>query len=157
MNLFKQLYAARRDVYYCDTDSIITTEELPSDPKRLGALKKEKEVVLGRFVACKVYVTQEEDSHREMKAKGFSRVNYKKFLDVEAGRPIPLSRMTRIRELARKGDIRPQESIVEKRLVQNCLPKRCPLPGGQTRPWTIEEIDHDHAIDGVVMPMPEWA
>ena len=140
-----------------NTDSVITTVGLPSDPKTLGALKLEDTIESGEFIACKIYAVDvhrdetfmkkhpdAKPSHWKTKAKGFSRMNYKKFCDVKIGEEIKIARMTRIRELYRKGQTVPEENIVGKKLVQKCMPKRCMLPGGQSRPWLIEEIEENY-------------
>jgi hypothetical protein len=140
-----------------NTDSVITTVNLPSDPKTLGALKLEDTIESGEFIACKIYAVDvhrddkfmakhpdAKPSHWKTKAKGFSRMNYKKFCDVKIGEEIKIARMTRIRELYRKGQTVPEENIVGKRLVQKCMPKRCMLPGGQSRPWLIEEVEQNY-------------
>lgn len=46
------------DVYYCDTDSMVTGTKLPEsyiDPNVLGLWKIEDEVELGLFIAPKLY------------------------------------------------------------------------------------------------------
>ena len=137
-----------------NTDSVITTVQLPSDPTTLGALKLEDEIRKGEFIACKIYAVEVIDEktghgHWKTKAKGFSKMNYTKFVDVKLGNDIKLARMTRIRELYRKGKIVPEENIVAKRLVQKCMAKRCMLPSGQSRPWTIEEIQRNRMDLGI--------
>jgi hypothetical protein len=128
--------------------------QLPSDPTTLGALKLEDEIRKGEFIACKIYAVEVIDEktghgHWKTKAKGFSKMNYSKFVDVKLGNDIKLARMTRIRELYRKGKIVPEENIVAKRLVQKCMAKRCMLPSGQSRPWTIEEIQRNRMDLGI--------
>lgn len=166
-NLYNYLWDAQDDVYYCDTDSIITTSELPSDPKTLGALKLEEDIWEGEFVAPKVYSAKVADSSEKerigediVKAKGFSRMNYQKFVEIKEGERIKIARMTRLRELYRKGETEPEEAVIEKRLVQKLLPKRCELPSGQTRPWAVHEIESDHvdaSISIAVGQRPEVA
>ena len=158
MNLEGHLWNAQSDIFYCDTDSIITTVQLPSDPVTLGALKLEDEIRQGEFVACKIYAVEVIDSggrgHWKTKAKGFSRMNYQKFCDVKIGEEIQIARMTRLRELYRNGKTGPEEAIVGKQLVQACMPKRCMLPGGQSRPWMIDEIEDNYMHLGVDIKPP---
>lgn len=155
-NLYNHLWDAQEDIYYCDTDSVITTTELPSDPKTLGALKLEEDIWNGEFVAPKVYAAKVADSSEKerigediVKAKGFSRMNYQKFCEIREGERIKIARMTRLRELYRKGETEPEEAVVEKRLVQKLLPKRCELSDGHTRPWGVHEIESDHADSSI--------
>lgn len=156
-NLYQYMHTAQRDLYYCDTDSILTTHDLPNDPKTLGALKLEEEVWDGEFVAPKVYTAKIAESPEKdrigediVKAKGFSRMTYERFQKIVHNESIKISRMTRIQELYRKagragaaGSVEPEEAIVEKRLVQKMLPKRMSLEDGQTRPWSVVEIGSD--------------
>ena len=150
-NLYNHLWDAQDDIYYCDTDSVITTSELPSDPKTLGALKLEEDIWCGEFVAPKVYAAKVADSSEKdrigediVKAKGFSRMTYQKFCEIKEGERIQIARMTRLRELYRKRETEPEEAVIEKRLVQKLLPKRCELSDGQSRPWGVHEIQSDH-------------
>lgn len=168
MNLEGHLWNAQHDIYYCDTDSVITTANLPSDPTTLGALKLEDEIKNGEFVACKIYavdvVTTEDHlkknphygpTHWSTKAKGFSRMNYPKFCDVRLGEEIQIARMTRLRELYRKGATSPEEAIVSKSLVQKCMPKRCMFPSGQSRPWSVAEIENNYMDLSIHIEPPE--
>lgn len=151
-----------------NTDSVITTRELQNDPSELGALKLEDNIENGEFVACKIYavdvVTTKDHlkknpyygpTHWSTKAKGFSRMNYQKFCDVKIGEEIQIARMTRLRELFKKGKTSPEEAIVSKSLVQKCMPKRCMLPSGQSRPWMIDEIENNHMNLGIEILPPE--
>jgi hypothetical protein len=155
-NLYVYMHEAQDDVYYVDTDSVITTKTLPTG-RELGALKLEGTWWGGEFVAPKLYAGKVADGDKPkdkgkniVKAKGFSRMTYDKFKDVVNRESIKISRMTRTLELFRKAGradlagfpdaTEPEESIVEKRLVQKMIPKRMVLDNGQTRPWSVEEI-----------------
>jgi hypothetical protein len=82
-------------------------------------------------------------------------MNYQKFCDVKIGEEIQIARMTRLRELFKKGKTSPEEAIVSKSLVQKCMPKRCMLPSGQSRPWMIDEIENNHMNLGIEILPPE--
>lgn len=144
-----------------NTDSCITTCDLPSDELTLGALKLEEDIWDGEFVAPKIYAAKvasgKAAGEHIVKAKGFSRMNYEKFVELKEGERIQIARATRITELYRKGglpdaSLMPEEKVVEKRLVQKMLPKRCALPNGQTRPWSLEEIEGNYMILDVDIP-----
>lgn len=161
-NLYNFLKTAQSDVYYCDTDSLVTTHTMPTS-KELGALKHEYDLIEGIFVAPKIYATMErvhgehDEAHppspfdldeslgvvikRHVKAKGFSAMSYERFLQVQAGEEIAVERMTRVRELFRKGNSAPVERVYLKRYQDRVMAKRCLDPTGQSRPWTLEEIN----------------
>lgn len=135
-----ELFATKRQgIFYCDTDSVKTTAILPSS-EELGALKIESPIELGHYVACKVYGEQS-GGEWKVKAKGFSEMTYERFVAATEGEEIQVRRMSRIRELYRKGEIDPVERIFGKRMVQVVQPKRFMLADGNSRPWTVEEIE----------------
>jgi hypothetical protein len=70
-------------------------------------------------------------------------MNYKKFCDVKNGVDVEVTRMSRIRANFRNKNTTPEETVVHKRLVQACLPKRRMLPGGQSAAWSVDEIDRE--------------
>jgi hypothetical protein len=132
-----------QDLFYCDTDSILTSTVLESS-NELGDLKLEKTVKNGVFIAPKVYRVDD-----KVKAKGFSLSRdkdeaQKQFSQLCDAEKIQIRRMTRSRELFRKGEVRPREGIIEKGLTGlfagKTLEKRCMYPDGETRPWRVDEI-----------------
>lgn len=147
-----------REVHYCDTDGFSTIDEYQVG-KNLGALKLEKLIEQGWFVAPKVYrldaqLLNKSDQWEKqvlLAAKGFSleRGNtpaqqkraQQQFADLAAGKAIEVERMARIREMLRKGDTTPMGKIVEKRLHSQAVSKRFHYPDGQTRPWHITELE----------------
>jgi hypothetical protein len=150
-----------------NTDSCITTHELPSDPKTLGALKLEENIWDGEFVAPKVYsakvaFSDEKDRIGEdiVKAKGFSRMTFEKFKQIVHGESVQIARMTRLLELYRNAGragalpdaTEPEERILSKKMVQKQIPKRCLLDDGQTRPWAIHEIVSDRKDSSISIP-----
>jgi hypothetical protein len=133
-----------RDFHYCDTDGFSTSEGLSLTGNELGDLKLECEVQHGRFIAPKVY-----QMDQKVKAKGFSlskdqataTAQFKQLIENEK---ISVTRMVRLRELYRKGSSKPREGIIEKGLTGlfsgKSMSKRCMYPDGETRPWTVSEI-----------------
>lgn len=143
-----------RDVFYCDTDGFATTESLDTS-SNLGDIKLEKFIDEGHFVQAKLYFLKGTDdkgkplgpidpdtgkSEGLIKAKGFSKLNYKQFSRLLDGGEIEFDRMARLKDLYRRGEVQPEEITVRKKLNKNTVPKRFVYPDGQTRPWTIDEI-----------------
>lgn len=139
-----------REVHYCDTDGFSTTSKLVTG-NELGDLKLEKRIRHGHFVQPKVYRLEGQDRNsnggwselgdRGVKAKGFSGMDVPRFERLLEGQAIEYERMRRIKELARRGDFRPREDVIFKRLKQEALPKRFMYPDGHTRPWQIKELE----------------
>lgn len=148
------------ELHYCDTDGFSTTNEFQEDSKRLGALKLEKRLRKGRFVAAKVYDLDGTDDkgdlraditdsrgqivaskNRGIKAKGFSRMTLEKFEKLLQNEDVEYTRMARIQELAREGAIKPREEVIRKRLRKETMSKRSFYPDGYSRPWMYEEIE----------------
>lgn len=75
-----------------------------------------------------------------LRAKGFSRMTVDRFKEILEGKEVEVRRMTRVRELLRKGVLTPSEGIVKKRLQFQTRAKRCAVEGNDTRPWTLEEL-----------------
>lgn len=134
--LYRFLARCGEDVYYTDTDSIVTGQTLPTGPE-LGALKLEHEVRSGRFVQPKLY-----ELDGKIKSKGFSRLTPAQFEDLIAGREVEVERMYRIKEVARelKGFGAHGKRFGKKVRMGASRPKRQTAPGGGTRPWTFKEI-----------------
>ncbi len=142
------------EFHYCDTDGFSTTEHLSTSSK-LGSLKLEKVISEGTFVASKLYRLQgrtleggewkdleTETEHQGVKSKGFSRPSVEKFLKLSAGQEIQTVRMSRVKELMRRGLTKPQEATITKKLnLADAVPKRFTYPDGETRPWHVSELD----------------
>lgn len=142
------------EFHYCDTDGFSTTEEMQT-ASSLGGLKLEKVISEGTFLASKLYRLQgkvlegsewldieTQTKHQGVKAKGFSRPSVEMFLRLAEGKEIETVRMTRVKELYRKGLTAPQESVIRKKLnLADAVPKRFTYPDGETRPWTITELE----------------
>lgn len=159
--LLEQLRCASTQgrVYYCDTDSVTCDATLETSAE-LGGLKLEKQIVRGRFEGAKLYATETEDGRQQVKAKGFSRVvsdagereplTYEDFVELTEGKAVHVERMLRIRELIRRDGLNytPRQERQEKRLGKKSgqvrvMPrqKRCHLANGDSRPWSVDEID----------------
>ncbi len=140
--------------YYCDTDSLATKADLPADPKKLGALKLEKKMGWGEFLAPKIYRGEgfelgkngqwSDKPYRMTKAKGFSlggkEEAWERFEQIASGDRIGIQRMTRMRELYRMDKTAPMDILVIKALTFEMLSKRFHYPDGETRPWSITEL-----------------
>lgn len=155
-------------IYYCDTDSIVYSVPCGHDPKHgaelvpsgkgfapawqvcmgealptgdeVGQLKLEYSLEKGHFAAPKLYMI-ESDGKITVKSKGFSKLDGYDYVQLCAGESVTLDRMRGIKENIRLEDLTPTRIKVGKyaRLKRT---KRAPAsgPGGQTTPWSIEEI-----------------
>ena len=144
------------EVYYCDTDSIVTTKKSLPTGDKLGELKHEKSVTKGTFLAAKLYRTF---PGPEIKAKGFRKLDNFEFESLANGDAVTIERMVRVRENFSKGHFSPREDIYVKRTVSHLSaeelrerdiseglalrPKRAPEKGGKTRPWDYRELNDD--------------
>lgn len=139
-----------RDCYYCDTDGFATTDDYETADD-LGALKLEKKITSGTFIAPKVYRLDGQVLGKEgwrdettVKAKGFSlgkgKEAVERFTSLVEGQEIEIERMARIRENFSRGSIVPREAVIHKRLRDRMITKRFHYPDGHTRPWHIDEI-----------------
>jgi len=150
--------------YYCDTDSIITKKPqfnpdgspVTEKSKTLGGLKLEHVIKSGRFLLPKAYSIEHEPDKegetRTTRAKGFTlgdkrllgaglaEHNYKQFIRLSEGREVEFRRMSRVREMFRSGIAAPYDQIVKKKLQHKARLKRARIKGGDSRPWTVEEL-----------------
>lgn len=150
------------DCYYCDTDGFATTNpDLDTGPD-LGELKLETVIANGYFHRPKVYMMEDKEGRRKVKAKGFTlrpdryetegmteaerkawyeAKSVERFLGLLEGRPVEMRRFMRVRELFRNGEVIPTERIVKKQFRDNVREKRCAFADGvHTRPWHVEEL-----------------
>lgn len=122
-------------VAYTDTDSIVTSDLLPSS-NALGAMKYEQSFGEGEFLRPKLYRLDQ-----KVKAKGFSRMSYDKFVQISKGHAVEVERMMRVREMLRKGELRPNEYMGKKQLKPEQMAKRSFFQKtGHSRPWDVREI-----------------
>jgi hypothetical protein len=99
---------------YCDTDSIITMEQLPNSNK-LGELKLECEVTEGVCVRPKLYQIKEKgnDDWNKAKVKGLAiPLNNKQFIELIEGGEMKFTRFAKFKESIRRGFI-PNELLDE--------------------------------------------
>ena len=87
------------NIYYSDTDSIVTDIELPTsmvDPKILGKLKLEHKVVRGYFMSAKTYCLINTEGQEIKKAKGLKSLTLKEddYLELYKGNSIKTGKKT---------------------------------------------------------------
>lgn len=141
-------------VYYCDTDSVITTAELPSSTA-LGELKDELPEYSGRlhgkFIAPKLYMLWADESgetvYRQTKAKGVEargdsksekeRELQRLFETLATGGTITMKRLEKVGSLAQDGFSRGPKMITVPRTLKLETGKRLHLPDGSTRPFRL--------------------
>lgn len=131
----------RGDLYYLDTDSLVTTADMPTG-SGLGELKLEYEIEEGQFLLPKLYAIRKGEDWT-IKAKGFDSraMSYEDFIGLAEGRERELVRMMRARELIRSGDLSPRDKHVSKGLRWKARPKRCiDEEANDSRPWEVREL-----------------
>jgi len=118
-------------IYYCDTDSVFTTNILDTS-KEIGdwSLVGEGEC---QFWQPKLYKFK-----GEWKAKGLDRKqSIDAFVNGDINRVI---RRKSIKEALRDGEPATMDVIIEKRLRES-RPKRAWISDNETRPWNINELE----------------
>ena len=100
------------DVIYCDTDSLITHDTIPTSGQ-LGELKLEHNVSEGWVVRPKMYCFIDDDSKDEqVKLKGLGmRIDIARFLGLEDDPKILYKRIAKFKEAIRRGYFVPNETI----------------------------------------------
>lgn len=141
--LYRFMALCGEDLYYCDTDSIVTKRELPTSNK-LGGLKLEYEITGARFVQPKLYDLVKKNSDgtetREIRSKGFSRLDAVQFDELVAGREVEVTRMYRIKEAARTGRFGARDKSFGKRIRLGMNRPKRRMVGDSSRPWMWGEI-----------------
>jgi hypothetical protein len=157
--LFNYLKPCKR-VFYTDTDSIVCgLEDGPAMDVHLGEdvgkLKLEYIVKDSHFAAAKLYMmdasemgknatsmTPTDGSKIVVKSKGYSRLDGVDYLALCAGEAVTLHRMVGMKENLRRGETTPREVMLTK-YARFKKTKRADTggPGGETRPWTITELE----------------
>lgn len=85
LKAFEKLEEQNAEIYYCDTDSIVSDKKLPDEmlhPSKLGLLDVEGELYEGIFIQPKVYyenVLKKEKVKENIKFKGVSKETQKGF------------------------------------------------------------------------------
>ena len=151
--LTRFLWAAKGPVYYCDTDSLVTTDSTLPTSDQLGDLKHEKHIEKGTFLAPKLYRLFPGPTIR---AKGFRTLTSDEFDLLAQGGVVSIDRMVRIRENFKGGVFSPREKSYDKRAMshlsldelsemgipagQFTRPKRRIESDGSTMPWSYHEL-----------------
>jgi hypothetical protein len=137
-------------VAYTDTDSIITTAELPTGPE-LGALKDEipehSGKLVGKFIGPKVYVLTsasnpeffwEGEFFEKVKAKGLERRTRESVERLASGGMVRQMRLEKVGTLARSDFTKgPHLRSVPRRILKTSG-KREMFENGSTTPFTME-------------------
>ncbi len=143
--LMQDFIDAGESIYYCDTDSIITSGEV-GDSSKLGDLKLVGKVKRFLAVAPKMYYCIFDDGSEYVKAKGFSGgfgakgLTEKQFLNiVKHHEKVKISRMRKLREGVRSGERFPAMMQLEKGVKRKGVldDMRIHLSNGDTRPVHI--------------------
>jgi hypothetical protein len=136
ITLYKHIERAR-DVYYCDTDSILTPTELPTGTA-LGDLKLEGIVREGIFLKPKTYHIKFEDGKEYKRMKG---IPFKDMPKDICQRKIKVVRYSKSKESIRRNLIAGTELIVEKSNNWDADDKRVFKANGTSRPFRTTMID----------------
>ncbi len=140
--LMQDFLDAGHRIYYCDTDSIITSGEVGNSSK-LGDLKLVGKVKRFLAVAPKMYFCIFDDGTEYVKAKGFSGgfgakgLTEKEFLGiVKHHEKVEIQRMRKLREGVRSGERFPAMSKMSKGVKKKGVldDKRIHLEDGNTKP-----------------------
>jgi hypothetical protein len=103
-------WAKRHNAIYCDTDSIITKDILPTSTE-LGAMKLEMHIKEGIIVRPKFYATVNDDNEEDVKIKGLAmRLTFQDLKDLPNDPVKHFNHFTTFKESLRRGLI-PNEII----------------------------------------------
>jgi len=141
----KEAMEAGGEVFYCDTDSVITTAVLPSS-SALGALKDEYpgKTLTGTFVQPKVYMLESEEfKEPKVTMKGFPRKLRTKenLIKLQAGETLSYPNLERVRTLAKVGFHRGPQMRDVKKSFKSSYDKRILHEDGSTSPVVLDEVD----------------
>jgi hypothetical protein len=138
-------------IYYCDTDSIVTDIRIPTS-KELGDVKLEHEIIEAVFLAPKAYCLHTYDKDNEYKTimKGFSP-EFKDHITLQDFRNAlpPKNNFTPFQEkIVRPASFKQIHvrhldgfvTMVETKSIESIYNKREILPDLKTRPWMIKEF-----------------
>ena len=99
------------DIIYCDTDSLITHDTIPTSNK-LGDLKLEQDVTEGWVVRPKMYCFIDEEHKEHVKIKGLGmRIDIARFIGLESDPKVLYKRIAKFKEAIRRGYFVPNETI----------------------------------------------
>lgn len=134
--------AGAQNVYYCDTDSVITSSELPESPE-LGGLKKEADIDNFIAVSPKVYAYTE-NGKEHIKAKGISSKNlkYQNFKDAIEKKDLSafiseFERLTTFKEKNIRKFSNYSDKIKVKKMLRSFYDKRIITSSYDTKPLHV--------------------
>lgn len=135
-------------LYYCDTDSIACSGAILPTGAELGDLDEQARFVAAHFVAPKLYWYEREDGTCVVRAKGLPRMDRETLEravspdpdNPRRGAAVTFARSEGIRESLRKGRTIYRRVEVTRSRHLDRRGKRCALPDGDTRPWSMEEL-----------------
>jgi hypothetical protein len=115
INGFKLLCQEQNiEIFYSDTDSLVTKQALPDvylDSAALGKLKLEHKIKEGYFVAPKIYWLETEEGEEVTKCKGYpGKLTKDQILDLYEGKSLDLTIERWVRDLA-TGTVRIQQGV----------------------------------------------
>lgn len=158
------------DFYYCDTDGFCTTKPDIPVSDQLGGLKMELEVKEGMFLRPKVYRIDDRVKAKgftlrperteitpsgkrleqlpEAEQKEYNRIrSIERWTEIMNGHDIEMRRFGRIKETFQRATSHgpeltyPTERTIKKGLRNVTRPKREWLENGDSRPWTVAELE----------------
>jgi hypothetical protein len=94
-------YLTKYNGVYCDTDSIVTSEVIPTSNK-LGEMKLESHLQKCIFVKPKMYYMQESSGKEIIKMKGVNKPNIQDFNSVMNGEKVQKIKFSKIKESVRR-------------------------------------------------------
>jgi hypothetical protein len=98
------------DVYYCDTDSIMTPNDIITS-KEIGGLKLEMSIEKGILVKPKFYAVVDGNNNKFVKIKGIGKkLEYDDFIDIMHNKKVEYEKITKFKEAVRRG-LTPNETI----------------------------------------------
>jgi hypothetical protein len=101
--LFERVQKLKGEIYYCDTDSLITDTEL-STSSDLGDIKKEYDIKEGLLIKPKFYYLKSYDDKEIFKIKGIRGVkSYEQFYDIIKNGHYEYIKFTKFKESIRRG------------------------------------------------------
>lgn len=116
--LIENIVSRKFDLYYCDTDSVICNCELPVS-KKLGALKKEYDIIEGVLVKPKMYFFKgidEDNKECEIyKCKGLMNISsYKDFISLLETKKYSYTKFSKFKESIRRHIYFNEKMIIDK-------------------------------------------
>jgi hypothetical protein len=167
--LYRCLSRCKR-IYYTDTDSIVCGEDdvFPNATEAgqtigyvgddVGQLKLEQVITKGEFAAPKLYMLEAHEPGKKdlpsdwwspdnskkkivVKSKGFNKLDGTSFQQLVSGEAVTLKRMSGIKENIRKQNTTPRDVRVPKFARFKRTKRADDGNEGETRPWTIRELE----------------